>query len=305
LAKRRGPEGPLFHRSEAPLQSAEDLFFARSENFAELKFQLLHECAIFYGDVFLRALQCFVTRLLDPARNQISSRILDSQAKLFKSVDLTYRTLVEPIREGLIGSNSTISYQCNCGGQVEWHPPHNDWDNYCPECGAQFVMHEVPGEVEYVISAAGVGDVTGGAAVKIPDLPPPLREKLTRISQKHKAPTADRSGVSFLYIKDLENVDEDTLQSTIRVVGVASPEVNVKCQLFAFVSGNALKRNKQFPVRCNCGETASYDVSSERYVVLCNKCGSLIGLIAVSGNSKHVSGKGSDGAHCEYPIQGA
>jgi len=48
----------------------------------------------------------------------------------------------------------------------------------------------------------------------------------------------------------------------------------------------------------------SYNVSSERYVVQCHKCGSNIGLIAVSGNSRHVSGKGIDGAHFEHPILG-
>jgi hypothetical protein len=54
--------------------SADDVFLPRSENFAELKLQLLHECAIFYGDVFQRALQFFLGKLLDAPRDTASIR---------------------------------------------------------------------------------------------------------------------------------------------------------------------------------------------------------------------------------------
>jgi hypothetical protein len=166
-------------------------------------------------------------------------------------------------------------------------------------------MHEVPADVEYVISNSGPGDVTGGKATKIRELPARLRQKLTRISEKHKPPAGDRNAISFLHITDLENTDADTLEVPVRVLGVPSAEVKQRCQLFTFVSGKALTRTTEFPIRCNCGATALYDVSSERYVVRCPQCSSLIGLIVVSGDSTHVSGQGSDGLPSEYPIQGA
>lgn len=285
--------------------SAEDVFYPRSENFAELKLQLLRESAIFYGDIFLRALKSFLTRLLGAAGNELAGRVSDGQSKLFKALGFTYRTLVEPIREGLVGGDATIRYDCNCGGHIEWPSPHSDWDNYCPECGARFVMHEVPANVEYVISASGPGDVTGGRATKIRDLPERLRQKLTRLSEKHKPPVGDGNAISFLHITDLEHTDEDTLEVAVRVLGVPPAEIKKECQLFTFVSGNALGRAAEFLIRCSCGATAPYDVASERYAVRCPKCNSLIGLIVVSGDSTHVSGRGFDGSPCEYPIQGA
>jgi len=285
--------------------SAEDVFYPRSENFAELKLQLLRECALFYGDIFLRALKSFLARLLGAAGDEVAGRVSEEQSKLFRALSFTYRTLVEPIREGLVGGEDAIRYDCNCGGHIEWPSPHSDWDNYCPECGARFVMHEVPANVEYVISASGAGDVTGGTATKIRDLPERLRQKLTRLSEKHKPPAEGRNAVSFIHITDLEHTDEDTLEVAVRVLGVPRAEIKKECQLFTFVSGKALGRATQFLIRCNCGATAPYDVASERYAVRCPQCNSLIGLVVVSGDSTHVSGQGFDGSPCEYPIQGA
>src|SRR3546814_7436184 len=41
------------------------------------------------------------------------------------------RELVEPMREGLVGSDATIRMDCVCGGGLDGGPPQHEWDAFC------------------------------------------------------------------------------------------------------------------------------------------------------------------------------
>ncbi len=283
-----------------------DAFFPRAENFAELKWQLLREATVFYADVFLRALLTFTRRSLnEPSRAPIESSIQSEIDRMLKVFRLTHRILVEPITEGLMGSEVTIRFQCNCGASVEWAPPHHDWDNYCRQCGARFQMHEVPPEIGYVVSADKPGDVTGSSATKIVALPADLRAKLRRIWEIHKESLSEKEGVAFIHITDPENVDENTLEQTIQVLRTPTPEQKATCQLFAWVANAALRSSEDVGIHCNCGTEVPWRSPFQENTLVCPNCGRTIGLMVVSGDPGYIPGVNPDGTHFPMTVHGS
>lgn len=281
-----------------------DAFVARAENFAELKWQLLRESALFYADVFLRALLVFCCKsLTQTARAPVESSIqmaIDDMAKVYR---LTHRTLVEPIVKGLIGSDTTIGIECNCGGRIDWAPPHHAWDNYCGTCGARFEMHEVPPEIGYVVSAQGPGDVTGSSATKIADLPDDVRAKLKRIWQIHKESLSAKKGVAFIHISDPENVNENTLEEQAQVLRM--PTEKDACDLYAVVANAAIRSRDEIDIHCNCGTRVPWKKPFQESTVLCGNCGSRIGLMVVSGDPGYLVGVNPDGTEFPMTVHGS
>lgn len=283
-----------------------DAFYPRTENFAELKWQLLREALVFYADIFLRALLAFTRRALkEQSRRPIESEVQTQIDHLLKVYRLTHRTLVEPIVEGLIGSGSTIRFRCSCGAGIEWAPPHHDWDNYCRECGARFVMHEVPPEIGYVVSAVAPGDVTGSLATKIADLPVQLRDKLNRIFERHKDELAEKDGVAFIHVTDPENIDEMTLEQVIQVLRVPTAEEKAACQLYAWVANAAVRLGREITIQCNCGTAVPWKPSFQENTVVCQHCSRRIGLMVVSGDPGYLPGANADGSSFPMTVHGS
>lgn len=282
-----------------------DVYLSRAENFAELKLQLLRECMIFYADVFIRALRVFIEKMFVDTKSRLFTERLDAEIdSLFKLLRLTMRTLVEPIVRGKIGSGETIEIECNCGGKIQWEPPHHNWDNYCPECGARFEMMEVDPDVSYVISELGPGDVLGGWAVPMKQLAPELRKKLTSIWQRHKVTLSSEEGTKFLTIRDLINIDIETLQDRVEILNLPPEEVRQKCTLFTFVSDGGMQASDHIDITCNCGNVIPFRKPYSEPALHC-KCGALIGIAVVSGDPISISGQNPDGTRRQLPVQGS
>jgi len=283
-----------------------DAFYPRTENFAELKWQLLREALVFYADIFLRALLAFMRRALrEQSRAAIEPDIQTQIDQLLKVYRLTHRTLVEPIVEGLIGSATTVRFKCNCGAAVEWAPPHHEWDNYCRQCGARFVMHEVPPQIGYVVSAAGPGDVTGSAAMKIADLPVQLRGKLKRIWERHRDDLAKKDGIAFIHLTDPENIDEATLEQVVQVLRVPTPVEKATCQIYAWVANAALRWDREIIIHCNCGTAVPWKPPFDENTVQCAHCSRRIGLMVVSGDPGYLAGDNADGSSFPMTVHGS
>src|SRR3546814_7816387 len=128
-----------------------------------------------------------------------------------------------------------------CGREFGLKPPHREWDRFGPDCGSRFSLHDVDDTVDYVVSAAGIGEVLGGDAPKIAELDEVIRDKLARIAAT-QAPADEKSKVSFLLITDLERCDEKTLQVPSQVTSGPSDTDRIRCSLMAFVAAKSFEQ---------------------------------------------------------------
>ncbi|MEO6387060.1 MAG: hypothetical protein ABIT16_01395 [Croceibacterium sp.] len=281
-----------------------DAFTPRAENFAELKQRLLAECAGAYADLLLPALKSAVERTIVGGAPVKWTAQFERSTQVIGSVrDILHRQLVEPVRRGLIGSQAKLKITCICGGAVEVPSPHHEWDRYCSICGSRFALHEVSEEVDYVISATGIGDVLGGDATKIADLCGSAKDKLKRIAAK-KAPKATNDGLAFLLITDLLGCDEDTLSVPAQVTSAPSDDHRGKCTMFTFVAAKSLERCVSVGIQCNCGADIVYKTADKTNICQCPSCKTFIGLMGVTGDGESVQIQNPDGSPGHAPIQG-
>ena len=279
-----------------------DAFTPKAENFAELKQRLLAECAGAYADVLLPVLGQAIGRMMVGGMPTCWSSELDRSIRAIGDMRaILHRQLVEPVRQGLIGSLSTLRINCICSSEVEVLPPHHGWDRFCTNCGSRFALHEVSDDVDYVISASGIGDVLGGDATKVAKLDDAAKDKLRRIADK-QAPKASENEVIFLLITDLLECDEDTLEVLPRVTSTPS-DGKSQCTLFAFVSAKSLDRCASIHIQCNCGADVEYQTVAKTNVCQCSSCRTFIGLMGVTGDGENIHILNPDGTPAKAPIQ--
>lgn len=280
-----------------------DAFTPRAENFAELKQRLLAECAGVYSELLAPLLRRAMDRMLvSGAPTAWVERLDTAIGRVGDARAILHRRLVEPIRQGLLGSSKVLELRCMCGCQVQLESPHHEWEQFCPDCGSRFSMHEVDEAVDYVVSAAGIGDVIGCDALKIAELDQAARDKLTRIAAIH-APVDEKDEVSFVLITDLERCDEVTLQVPYRVTSGPSDTDRAQCSLMAFVAAKSMERCPVVRVTCNCGTAADYRTATGNNTVQCARCRTNIGLLGISGDGDGVSILNPDGSPGTAPIQ--
>lgn len=280
-----------------------DAFTPRAENFAELKLQLIAECAGAYTDLLVPVLLHAIGQTLKGSIPPAWKADLDAAVTDIGDVRaILHRQLVEPIREGVVGSEATVQTQCMCGAQVDFGPPFHVWDQFCYQCGSRFVLHEVGEEVDYVVSQAGVGNVLGGDATKITMLSSSTRAKLDRIAASH-APKDDEGEVNFLLITDLDRCDEESLEVPSLVTSAPSGDDRRVCQLFAFVAAKSLERCEIVRIHCNCGAEVDYVTANNTNICQCAKCQRVIGLMGASGHGTTVAIRNPDGIESAGRIQ--
>lgn len=279
-----------------------DVFTPHAENFAELKQRLLAECAGAYAGLLIPALLSALNRMLSLGAEQAWVSALDAARSGVEAVRVVLnRELVEPLREGSIGSKVTVGIDCVCGGHLDWQPPHHEWDAFCPICGSRFRPFPIDEDIDYVLSPSGIGEVNGGDAPRISELGSALREKLARIAERHKPEPQDKS-VPFIFVRDLARCDEETLNVPAMIVTAPAQDMG-RCELFAFVSAKSLERCPVVRIDCNCGLPADYYTSSGTNVCNCGACKRSIGLFGVSGGGESVKVQNPDGTPGTAPIQ--
>jgi hypothetical protein len=289
--------------SSVILGGPDDAFTPKAENFAELKQRLLAECAGAYADLLLPVLGHAIGRTLVGGMPTILESELNRSMQAIGDVRaVLHRQFVEPVRQSLIGSRAILSINCICGGKVNVLPPHHEWDRFCPTCGSRFSLHEVSDEVDYVISASGIGDVLGGDATKFAELDDAARAKLIRIADRN-APEAANGEVRFLLITDLLSCDEDTLEVPSQVMFAPCNDRRGECTVITFVAAKSLKRCALIRIQCNCGAYVDYQTAEQTNLCQCSSCQTVIGLMGVTGDGDSIHVSNPDGTPGKAPIQ--
>jgi hypothetical protein len=156
-------------------------YLPSTENFSELKYEILETATKFYVTVYLPSLISFIKRafkqstfeLFEVSVNQIISK-LNTDLKTRNNQYYFF------IKQGLIGSKEVIDLPCICGTTNNWNPPHDLSNIYCKNCGSKFNLIEIEGDPGYIITSNGPAKVIGSNVPDFDDLTPEKQFELLK-----------------------------------------------------------------------------------------------------------------------------
>jgi len=154
-------------------------YLPSTENFSELKYEILEVIIQLLSDVYL---PCFVRALQEilvpdaagPLRQALED-ITNAQKQALASRNSEYYFFV---KSGLIGSEQSLPLTCRCGETRNWDPPHNTSDLFCKSCGSSFRLLEIEGDGGYVFTSEGPIKIVGCNVPDFHDLPPDEQRRI-------------------------------------------------------------------------------------------------------------------------------
>lgn len=147
-------------------------YLPSTENFSELKYEILETAVNFFGKVYLPALlhsfnkvfELDTYKLFEKSLGKIISNLLGGM----KTRNNQYYFF---IRQGMIGSSEVIDLTCMCNTTNYWSPPHDLSNIYCKNCGSKFNLLEIEGDPGYIITSNGPVKVIGSSVPDFDKLP--------------------------------------------------------------------------------------------------------------------------------------
>lgn len=146
-------------------------YLPSTENFSELKYEILNTVIKCYSFIYLPSLISALNKAFlaetankyDRLLNEISSDIITK----LKTRNNEYYFFV---RQDLVQSDEVVNLTCMCGEINNWHPPHDLSKAYCKSCGSKFIFIELEGDPGYVITSNGPVKVIGSNVPDFDDL---------------------------------------------------------------------------------------------------------------------------------------
>lgn len=147
-------------------------YLPSTENFSELKYEILETAVKLFSQLYLPTVKHSFQKIMSPvackgAVEGVTSLTLEVMQRL-KTRNNEYYFF---IKTGLIGSERIIDLTCMCGTLRRWHPPHNDGDLYCKNCGSHFNLMAVDGDGGYIITSSGPIKIIGADVPDFHELP--------------------------------------------------------------------------------------------------------------------------------------
>ncbi len=156
-------------------------YLPSTENFSELKYEILETATKFYSKIYLPAV---VLSLKKPFENDtfviFESSINDITSKITTDLKTRNSQYYFFIKQGLIGSGNVIALTCMCGITNNWQPPHDLTNIYCKNCGSKFNLLEIEGDPGYIITSNGPIKVIGSNVPDFDQLPPDKKLELLK-----------------------------------------------------------------------------------------------------------------------------
>jgi len=175
---------PIFGSEKGP-------YLPSTENFSELKYQILETCINFIYQVYLPSIKvCIDTTVLD-SNNYIIQTDLNNLIKLFeKGIKTRNNDYYFFVCSSLIDSTQSITLPCLCGYENSWISPHKDSDLFCTGCGSSYNIIGMEGDPGYIFTSNGPIKVIGSSVPDIQDLSYAEQQKLmdeyTKLSSQNK-----------------------------------------------------------------------------------------------------------------------
>jgi hypothetical protein len=182
----------LFTSSDAPefiFAGEVSPYLPSTENFSELKYEILGTALKFYYTVYLPSVICSFNKLFESTTSSTFETDINSIISNLKSKFIARNSeYIFFIREGLIDSREVIDLTCMCRVTRHWKPPHENAELFCKNCGSKFRLIVLEGDPGYIITDSGPIKVIGSSAPDFRDLPPEqqqaLLEKVKEMNEK-------------------------------------------------------------------------------------------------------------------------
>lgn len=156
-------------------------YLPSTENFSELKYEILETATKFYSQIYLPAVLLSLKKAFENNTFIIfESSIKDIILKISENLKTRNNQYYFFIKQGLIGSNEIIDLTCMCGTTNNWKPPHDFTNIYCKSCGSKFNLLEIEGDPGYIITSNGPVKVIGSSVPDFDQLPPDKKLELLK-----------------------------------------------------------------------------------------------------------------------------
>ncbi|WP_437616241.1 hypothetical protein [Erwinia sp. V71] len=166
---------PIFGGDKGP-------YLPSTENFSELKYQIIESCINFIFKVYAPSIKACVNKMLS---HDDSEPLIAHLDKLISMLEHGIKTRNNNyyffVCSSLIGSKNAIELPCLCGHVNYWNPPHDNSDLFCMGCGSSYNIMGIDGDPGYIITSKGPIKVIGSTVPDFQDLP---LEKQQEILQK-------------------------------------------------------------------------------------------------------------------------
>ena len=156
-------------------------YLPSTENFSELKYEILETATKFYSKIYLPAVVLSLKKAFENDTFVIfESSINDITSKITTDLKTRNSQYYFFIKQGLIGSSNVIDLTCMCGITNNWQPPHDLTNIYCKNCGSKFNLLEIEGDPGYIITSNGPIKVIGSNVPDFDQLPPDKKLELLK-----------------------------------------------------------------------------------------------------------------------------
>lgn len=156
-------------------------YLPSTENFSELKYEILETATKFYSKIYLPTLLSSFKKSFEPSTFQIfETSLTELQSKTIDNLKTRNNQYYFFIKQGLIASNNVIDLTCMCGTTNNWQPPHDLANIYCKNCGSKFNLLEIEGDQEYIMTSSGPIKVIGSSVPDFNDLSPDKKVELLK-----------------------------------------------------------------------------------------------------------------------------
>lgn len=156
-------------------------YLPSTENFSELKYEILETATKFYSQIYLPAVLLSLKKAFKNDTFIIfESSIKDIILKISEDLKTRNNQYYFFIKQGLIGSPEIIDLTCMCGTTNNWQPPHDLTNIYCKSCGSKFNLLEIEGDPGYIITSNGPVKVIGSSVPDFDQLPPDKKMELLK-----------------------------------------------------------------------------------------------------------------------------
>ncbi|MDP1764294.1 MAG: hypothetical protein Q8L07_10445 [Sediminibacterium sp.] len=156
-------------------------YLPSTENFSELKYEILETATKFYSKIYLPTLLHSFKKSFEPNTYQIFETTLTNlQAKIVEDLKTRNNQYYFFIRQGLMASDNVIDLTCMCGTTNNWQPPNDLTKIYCKNCGSKFNLLEIEGDPGYIMTSSGPAKVIGSSVPDFNDLSPDKKMELMK-----------------------------------------------------------------------------------------------------------------------------
>jgi len=156
-------------------------YLPSTENFSELKYEILETATKFYKNIYLPSLVSSLKKVFNLETFAIFEESINRIiAKINSDLQTRNNQYYFFIKQGLIGTDNIVDLTCICGTINHWQPPHDLSNIYCKNCGSKFNLLEIEGDPGYIITSNGPVKVVGSSVPDFNDLPPEKKFELLK-----------------------------------------------------------------------------------------------------------------------------